>query len=69
VEQRHSRDEAIGRVGMEIEKGGRSHAHLARHRPFAHPLVDEPPPPGFNRLHQLNPSTRVQHGDFPEHDR
>jgi hypothetical protein len=54
---------------MEIEKGGRGNAHLARHRPFAHSLVDEPLPPGPNRRHQLNPPTLVQHSDFPERDR
>jgi hypothetical protein len=47
---------------MEVEEGGRGNAHLASQRPLAHPLVDEPPPSGLNRLHQLNPPTLVQHG-------
>jgi hypothetical protein len=69
MEGRRGCDEAIGRIGMEIEEGGRGHAHLAGHWPLAHPLVDEPPSPGFNRLHQPTPPTLVQHGDFPEGDR
>lgn len=62
-------DDAIGRIAVKVGQVGGFDPNLAIDRDLVEPVLEQPGPQGSGVGHGVQPSLRLQHGDFPERNR